>query len=47
MKESYNPLENRNWTPGKETILNDWDRKVLLKGGKGVIEKILKDFNGG
>lgn len=36
----------QNTEKGKPEILNDWDRDVLERGVLGVIEHILKDFNG-
>lgn len=29
-----------------ENILNEWDKKILVEGGKNVVSKILKEFNG-
>ena len=29
-----------------ENILNDWDHKILLEGGKNLVQKILKEFRG-
>ena len=29
-----------------ENILNEWDKKILLEGGKNVVTKILNEFNG-
>lgn len=39
--ETQSKIENK-----KETILNEWDVKILLEGSKKVTDKILKEFNG-
>jgi len=30
----------------KETILNGWDKKILLEGSKNIVDKIVKEFRG-
>ena len=30
----------------EQPILNEWDKKILLEGGKNLVEKILKEFRG-
>jgi hypothetical protein len=45
-KICMNKFEFKPNIENKKTILNEWDKKILLEGSKNVVDKILKEFRG-